>query len=69
MLDRMTEIVEAEIVRAERSRETAERDSRLGYEAEMDYVYTPRVIGEKLEVLREVRDEQIPAYRKRIGLE
>ena len=68
VLDRMTEIVEAEIVRAEQSRATAARDSRLGYEAEMDYVYTPRIIGEKLEVLREVRDEQIPAYRARIGL-
>ena len=65
MLDRMTEILEAEIVRAEQSRETAARDSRLGYEAEMDYVYTPRIIDEKLEVLREVRDEQIPASNKR----
>tara|TARA_R110002049_G_scaffold72490_1_gene186995 strand:+ start:105445 stop:107829 length:2385 start_codon:yes stop_codon:yes gene_type:complete len=68
MLARMTDIVDAEIIRAEQSLETSARDSRLGYEAEMDYVYTPRVIGEKLEVLREVRDEQIPAYRKQIGL-
>ena len=68
MLTRMSDIVTAEIQRSELSRDTASRDSRLGYEAEMDYVYTPWVIDEKIEVLRDVRDSQIPAYRKRIGL-
>ena len=69
MLLRMTKILDAEIERTKQSFETASRDSRLGYEAEMDYVYTPRVIDEKLDLLIETRDEQIPAYRKRIGLD
>ena len=62
-LDRMIEILHAEIARTEASLETAKLDSRLGYESEMDYVYTPFVLKQKLEVLREVLGEQIPAFR------
>lgn len=64
-LDRMIEILRAEIERTEASLETAKLDSRLGYESEMDYVYTPFVLKQKLEVLREVLEEQIPAYRSK----
>jgi len=63
MLDRMTEILHAEIARTEAARHTAALDSRLGYESEMDYVYRPFVLEEKLQVLRDVLEKQIPAHR------
>lgn len=68
LLDRMTAILTAEIERTEASLETARRDSRLGYECEMDYVYTPYTISEKLRLLHETLEQQIPAHRKQRGL-
>ena len=65
LLDRMTAILAAEIERTTASLEAARRDSRLGYECEMDYVYTPYTISEKLRMLHEVLEQQIPAYRER----
>ena len=44
------------------------RDSRLGYEWEQDYIYTPDTIEEKLKLLDDTLDCQIPAYRQRNGL-
>jgi hypothetical protein len=64
ILDRMTEILEAELMRTEASLETARRDSRLGYEWENDYMYWPAVIEKKLELLRVTLTEQIPASRR-----
>lgn len=64
LIDRMTEILSAELYRTEASLETARLDSRLGYEHEMDYVYTPYVLNEKVRLLRETLEQQIPAYRK-----
>jgi len=68
LLDRMSEILSAEIERTEASLETARLDSRLGYESEMDYVYNPFILKEKLQVLRETLDEQIPLYKNKIGV-
>jgi hypothetical protein len=65
-LDRMADIVAEEIPRTRDALETAQRDSRLGYECEMDYVYTPYTIGEKLRVLHDVLENQIPAWRDRL---
>ncbi|MCB1224353.1 MAG: hypothetical protein KDK99_00960 [Verrucomicrobiales bacterium] len=62
-LQRMLQILEEEIPRTQQSLETARLDSRLGYESEMDYVYTPFVLEQKLEVLRKVRDREIPAWK------
>jgi hypothetical protein len=67
ILDRMTKTVTAEIERTTASLETARRDSRLGYECEMDYIYSPYTISEKLRVLQEILDQQIPAHRKKSG--
>jgi hypothetical protein len=64
MLDRMAAILREEIVRTEAALETARRDSRLGYEWETDYIYTPEVIEEKLKLLRLTLDRQIPACRR-----
>jgi hypothetical protein len=68
LLDSMVRILNEEMARTIDSLETARRDSRLGYEWEQDYIYTPDTIEEKLKLLRVTLDEQIPAYRKRNGL-
>ncbi len=65
ILDRMKTILTAEIARTEDSLMTAHRDSRLGYQFEQDYVYTPYVLTEKLALLKKTHDQYLPAYRKR----
>jgi hypothetical protein len=66
LLDRLETILRAEIARTELSLTAASRDSRLGFQFEQDYVYTPFSLKEKLELLRETLEEQIPAYRKKL---
>jgi hypothetical protein len=65
MLGRMATILNDEIVRTEAAWETSRRDSRLGYEWEHDYFYTPDDLKEKLELLRLTLDQQMPAFRRR----
>jgi hypothetical protein len=67
-LDRMTVILRDEISRTSASLAITSRDSRLGYEWEADYIYTPEVLEQKLRLLRATLEEQIPAYRKRHGI-
>lgn len=62
MIDRMSQILSAEIARTESSLMTSQRDSRLGYEFEQDYVYTPYVLEEKLEHLQKTRDQYLPTF-------
>ncbi|MCC6695437.1 MAG: hypothetical protein IT365_07395 [Candidatus Hydrogenedentes bacterium] len=64
LLDRMEIILREEISRTELSLLAATRDSRLGFQFEQDYVYTPYSLREKLEVLRETLDKQLPARRE-----
>ena len=54
--------------RLEHSLQTARRDSRLGYEWEQDYIYTPDHIEEKIKLIEVTLKQQIPDYRKRHGL-
>ncbi len=68
LLDRMAALLREERVRTQSSRETARRDSRLGYEWEQDYIYTPDTLEEKLKVIDDTLGRQIPAYRRRGGL-
>lgn len=68
ILDRMIAILKEEIPRTEEALAAAERDSRLGWEWEMDYMYSPYSIRKKLEVLHKVLREQIPAYQERHGI-
>jgi hypothetical protein len=68
LIEKMTGILKEEMARTIDSLETARRDSRLGYEWEQDYIYTPDTIEEKLKLLRVTLTEQIPAYRKQHGL-
>ncbi len=60
----MSKILVEEIARTEESYRTAQLDSRLGYEWGMDYVYSPMVIEEKLQVLHKTLEAEIPAHRK-----
>lgn len=60
----MTAILKEEIVRTEASLKTAERDCRLGYEWENDYVYFPEVLKKKLELSQVTLNEEIPTYRR-----
>ncbi len=53
ILDRMGAIVRDEISRTELSLIAASRDSRLGFQFECDYVYTPYSLQEKLRSLQE----------------
>ena len=62
ILGRMKEILRDEIERTERSLVIAERDSRLGYECEQDYVYTPYVLREKIRLLKDALNNQVPSY-------
>jgi len=64
ILERMETILREEIARTELSLLAAARDSRLGFQSECDYVYTPYSLQEKLEVLRETLERQLPEYRK-----
>ncbi len=61
--ERLAAILRDEIDRTQASLETARRDSRLGYEWEQDYIYTPYTLEEKLRLLRTTLNEQLPAPR------
>ncbi len=63
-LDRLEAILREEIERTEASFETARRDSRLGYEWDQDYIYTPATIHEKLLLLKRTLAEDLPVLRK-----
>jgi hypothetical protein len=64
ILDRMKSILREEIARTELSLLAATRDSRLGFQLECDYVYTPYSLREKLANLRETLEKQLAEYRK-----
>jgi hypothetical protein len=68
ILDQMTAILRDELSRTAASLEATRRDSRIGYEWESDYFYTPISIEEKLTLLKKTLQEQIPAYRKQHGI-
>ncbi len=63
LLDQMEGILREEITRTELVLNAMAHDARIGFQYEVDYVYTPYSLGEKLEVLREGLEVQLPAYR------
>lgn len=65
ILDRMETILREEIARTELSLLAADRDSRLGFQFECDYVYSPYSLQEKLASLRETLEKQLTDRRKR----
>ena len=64
LLDRMETIVRDETERTKFSLLAAARDSRLGFQYEQDYVYTPYSLKEKLGVLRET-EKQLSQRRQK----
>lgn len=62
-LDKMESIVQDELARTELSLLAASRDSRLGFQFEQDYVYTPYSLSEKIAILKHTLTIQIPAAR------
>ncbi|MGC8639449.1 MAG: hypothetical protein ACP5XB_06175 [Isosphaeraceae bacterium] len=68
ILRKMTALLREERERTVSSWETARRDSRLGYEWEQDYIFTPDTIEEKLKLLDDTLKRQIPDYRRQNGL-
>jgi hypothetical protein len=67
LLDRMEAIAREEIARTKLAQSAASRDSRLGFQSECDYVYTPYSLGEKLELLQETLEKQLPARRQAVA--
>ena len=66
VLDKMEKILREEIDRTELSLLAATKDSRLGFQFEQDYVYTPYSLKEKLGVLKETLNVHIAAAKKSI---
>ncbi|MCL4216684.1 MAG: hypothetical protein KJ052_06730, partial [Candidatus Hydrogenedentes bacterium] len=64
ILGRMETILREEIDRTERALLATTRDSRLGFQFECDYVYTP--LQQKLDSLHETLEEHLPDYREEI---
>ena len=65
IMDRMESIARDELARTKLSLIAASRDSRLGYQWEQDYVYTPYSLKEKIGVLEETLNKQLPEARRR----
>jgi hypothetical protein len=63
LLNKMEDIVRDEIDRTERSLLAATLDSRLGFQFEQDYVYTPYSLKEKLGVLKETLEVHLTDAR------
>jgi len=64
ILYRMENILKDEIKRTELSLLAATKDSRLGFQSEQDYVYTPYSLTEKLKIMTETLNHQLPSARK-----
>lgn len=67
MLNQLEKIAQEELARTERSLLAATRDSRLGFQFEQDYVYTPYSLREKISLLKDTLHRQIPEAKKEIG--
>jgi len=66
LFDRMEEILKEEIARTKLSLIAASHDSRLGFQFEQDYVYTPYSLKEKLVLLEETLNVHIPEAGKKV---
>lgn len=68
ILDKMENILRDEINRTDLASRALARDSRLGFQYECDYIYTPYSLREKLESLRETLEVQLPEYRTKLNI-
>jgi hypothetical protein len=65
ILDRMESIASDEFARTELALLASTRDSRLGFQFEQDYVYTPYSLKEKLGILKETLTIHLPSARSK----
>ncbi len=65
LLDKMEEILKDEIARTKLSLVAASHDSRLGFQFEQDYVYTPYSLTEKIKLMEETLNIHFPEARKK----
>jgi hypothetical protein len=68
IIDNLEKIVKDEIERTVLSLIAARHDSRLGFQQECDYVYTPYSLQEKLKILQNVLDKELPAAREQLNI-
>ncbi len=68
LLDRMTELAEAEIQNAQETIPLVEQDSRLGFEPSMEYMTDRKHLEWKIAVTRRVIDHELAEHHKAIGL-
>jgi hypothetical protein len=68
LLDQMVALLKEESQRTKSSWKAARRDSRLGYEPEQDYLYTPEQLDEKFKLIDRTLHHEIPEYRRINGL-
>ena len=66
-LDRMEAILREEITRTQLSLLATTRDSRVGFQFECDYVFTPYSLREKLESLNETLEVHLPEWRRQFA--
>jgi hypothetical protein len=66
LLNRMEGIILEETNRTELALIAAKHDSRLGFQFEQDYVYTPFSLKDKLSILEETLNIQIPEAREQL---
>ncbi len=68
IIEVMEKIIIDEIERTKLSLLAANRDSRLGFQQECDYVYTPYSLSEKIKVLETVLEKELPAAKDQLSL-
>jgi hypothetical protein len=68
LLERMKWILKEELQRTSEFSAIVKKDSRMGYEWEADYFYTPYVIQQKIDLLNDTVKRQIPEFIKRNNL-
>jgi len=66
LVGKLEDIARLELERTELSLQAAEKDSRLGFQFEQDYVYTPYALSEKIGSLRETLEKHLPDYREKL---
>lgn len=69
LLARMVIIIKDELIRTIEFDEAAQLDSRIGFEAEADYFYTPYVLKQKIDLLNSILSSQLPDYIKANALQ
>jgi len=68
LIDRAYALLKDELVRVSDFMAIIKKDSRMGFESEADYFYTPYILQEKIALLNDIINRQIPGFIKEKGL-